>query len=378
MARTGKTGIDYFPFDVDFFQDEKVQFVSARFGIKGEAVTLRLLCKIYRNGYYTEWNDDIALLFTKSVGDISLHSCVNDVVFELLKRGFFDKSIFERFSILTSKGIQNRYFEATKRYKSVEVFKELLLVDVSKMINVNILGLNVNINSKNAHSLQQREREREIEREIEKNKLKKEIENFSEEPEIRNPKSEIQNFSDKPPETPAPQVPPPPPAPKISDFGKLHQRTEADVPEFRTETAQISNEMPKMVNSKPEEKELLKTQEKPPEEILEKPKNQNPKFKIPSVEEVQAYCDERKNGISAGQFVNFYQSKGWKIGKNSPMKDWQAAVRTWEYNQKQQNQQNGNTSNRTNGNHNTGRKIATCTPEDLLRDFAEDFAMGAL
>lgn len=46
-------------------------------------------------------------------------------------------------------------------------------------------------------------------------------------------------------------------------------------------------------------------------------------------EEVQAYCDERRNGIQGQDFCDFYESKGWRIG-TSPMKDWQAAVRTWE------------------------------------------------
>lgn len=53
------------------------------------------------------------------------------------------------------------------------------------------------------------------------------------------------------------------------------------------------------------------------------------RFARPSVEEVRAYCEERGNGVSAEAFVDFYESKGWKVG-NSPMKDWRAAVRTWE------------------------------------------------
>lgn len=53
------------------------------------------------------------------------------------------------------------------------------------------------------------------------------------------------------------------------------------------------------------------------------------RFVKPTVDEVQAYCQERQNGIDAEDFVNFYESKGWVIGK-SPMKDWRAAVRTWE------------------------------------------------
>jgi hypothetical protein len=47
------------------------------------------------------------------------------------------------------------------------------------------------------------------------------------------------------------------------------------------------------------------------------------------VDEVAAYCEERGNGIDAQSFVDFYASKGWVVGK-SPMKDWKAAVRTWE------------------------------------------------
>lgn len=61
----------------------------------------------------------------------------------------------------------------------------------------------------------------------------------------------------------------------------------------------------------------------------EKPKRSRPPFVKPTVEEVRAYCRERQNTVRAEAFVNFYESKGWMVGK-SPMKDWKAAVRTWE------------------------------------------------
>lgn len=150
-----KKGLDYFPFDVDFFQDEKIQFVSARFGMKGEAVTLRLLCKIYRQGYYINWDEDIALLFAKSVGDGCQHSLVNDVVNELLKRGFFHEGIFKRFSILTSKGIQQRYFEAASRRKNVEYDPRFLLINLSKFKNVVALNQNEDIKNENVDILKQ-------------------------------------------------------------------------------------------------------------------------------------------------------------------------------------------------------------------------------
>lgn len=71
--------------------------------------------------------------------------------------------------------------------------------------------------------------------------------------------------------------------------------------------------------------------DKPPDDVK---KN----FKIPTLEEVKAYCIERKNGIDPQSFIDFYSAKGWMIGKNK-MKDWKASVRTWE-------------KNRNGGNHN--------------------------
>ena len=59
----------------------------------------------------------------------------------------------------------------------------------------------------------------------------------------------------------------------------------------------------------------------------------NKTFVKPTVEEVYQYCNERKNKVCADTFIDFYQSKDWKIGKNK-MKDWKAAVRTWEKRQK--------------------------------------------
>ena len=74
-----------------------------------------------------------------------------------------------------------------------------------------------------------------------------------------------------------------------------------------------------------------------PIETLQTPKEQSgggrKKFTIPTPEEVQAYCDERKNGILGQQFCDFYSSKGWRVG-SQPMKDWKAAVRTWEVRRK--------------------------------------------
>lgn len=71
------------------------------------------------------------------------------------------------------------------------------------------------------------------------------------------------------------------------------------------------------------------------EEDIEEEKKESKKketarrFTPPTIEEVRAYCEERGNNVSPERFIDYYASIGWKVGKNS-MKDWRAAVRTWE------------------------------------------------
>lgn len=54
-----------------------------------------------------------------------------------------------------------------------------------------------------------------------------------------------------------------------------------------------------------------------------------PRFKPPTIQEVTDYCQERGNKVDPQRFIDFYEAKGWRVG-NTPMKDWKAAVRTWE------------------------------------------------
>ena len=66
-------------------------------------------------------------------------------------------------------------------------------------------------------------------------------------------------------------------------------------------------------------------------EKLEVKYKSNSRFKKPTISEIQAYCKERNNSVDPEQFFDFYECKGWMVGKNK-MKDWKAAVRTWERN----------------------------------------------
>ena len=83
----------------------------------------------------------------------------------------------------------------------------------------------------------------------------------------------------------------------------------------------------------------LQPEEKPAQEIQqEKPKRKN--FGKPTVEEIAAFCKEKNYNINAQQFFNYYESNGWKIGRNS-MKSWQAAVQNWNIRDKANNKQAG-------------------------------------
>lgn len=67
-------------------------------------------------------------------------------------------------------------------------------------------------------------------------------------------------------------------------------------------------------------------------------KTKTKRFVPPTVEDVKEYCRERKNAVDAERFVDYYTANGWKVGKN-PMKDWKAAVRTWERNAQSKTEQ---------------------------------------
>lgn len=144
-----KSGLEYFPLDVCL--DEKFELIEAEFGLTGFAVVVKLLQRIYgQQGYYCEWTKEVALLFGRQCGFAPGDNAVSEIVSAAVRRGIFDKKLYERYRILTSRGIQMRYLEAVSRRKSVEIKKQYLLVDcVSNFKNVHISSEDVDIFQKN-------------------------------------------------------------------------------------------------------------------------------------------------------------------------------------------------------------------------------------
>ena len=132
MARPSKVGLDYFPLDVDFFEDEKMLAISGEFAVKGEIISLRLLCEIYRNGYFVQYSELLKNKLAR-LGGLS-GGLVDEVINKLVKYGFFDESLFREHKILTSKGVQKRYLEATKRRKNC-ISKHFNLLEVVNVYN---------------------------------------------------------------------------------------------------------------------------------------------------------------------------------------------------------------------------------------------------
>jgi hypothetical protein len=147
MARPQKEGIDYFPVNCQF--NDSVKLIQAEFGLIGLGVLVRLWQKIYGGkGYYTPWDDDVALVFAAECG--AGVNVVKEIVSACFRRGLFDRQMYDTYKILTSEGIQERYAEATDRRVSQKFDSRFLLIAIpQKEVNVDNNSINVDNNAVN-------------------------------------------------------------------------------------------------------------------------------------------------------------------------------------------------------------------------------------
>ena len=150
MARISKPGLDYFPLDVNFFQDRKVRRISNRHHAAGIAALTSLLCLIYKEkGFYVAWNQD-------TLFDISQEVCCEEeemqaIIDDCLSVGLFDTYIYKEYGILTSQAIQEQYHkiitDSRRKYKlSLEQF--WLIKEGEDGTENNSAEIRNNINSK--------------------------------------------------------------------------------------------------------------------------------------------------------------------------------------------------------------------------------------
>ena len=141
MARPTKEGLDYFSLDVDIDQDDKVMLIEAAHGMAGFGLVIKILMKIYKEGYYYHWTEREQLLFSKKV-NVDVNE-VNVVINDCLRWGFFDCDLYDKYQILTSKGIQKRFFEAIKRRDSVKLIQEFVLINPAEIFKKPFTYINV-------------------------------------------------------------------------------------------------------------------------------------------------------------------------------------------------------------------------------------------
>lgn len=145
MARPIKVNLDYFP---RFPVTTTEELIEAEFGNTGYAIMNKLKDELFfEKGYFIEWTNDVVLMFSKK-NNVGVNT-VSEIVKAMLRRGIYDKNLYDKYKILTSAEAQEIYLEATKKRKRVDMVKEYLLVQCDHFPdNVNIISINGDINSK--------------------------------------------------------------------------------------------------------------------------------------------------------------------------------------------------------------------------------------
>jgi len=161
MGRPIKDGLDYFPLDTE--NDDKLDLIEAKFGLTGYAVIIKLWCRAYKEyGYYYPWGEDEQILFSRGI-NVNINLVIDIIKYAIIKKLFDAEKL--KIGVLTSRGMQKRYIEASKRRHEISFFLDILLV------NADIIPVNVGNKPRrvvlNAYKSTHIEIETEIETEIE-------------------------------------------------------------------------------------------------------------------------------------------------------------------------------------------------------------------
>jgi hypothetical protein len=124
MARPTKDGLEYFPLNTK--NDDKFDLIEARHGLEGFAIVVKLYQRIYDDyGYFYPWGDKQKLLFSRSIS--TPIATIETIIQSAVEFGIFDSDRF-KIGILTSRGVQRRYFEASKKRKALTLYTDVLLI----------------------------------------------------------------------------------------------------------------------------------------------------------------------------------------------------------------------------------------------------------
>ena len=143
-------GINYFPVGVNFMEENAMEVIEAKYGIKGSAIVLKLLCKIYKEGYFIRWDEEQCLIFANKAGREVQAAEVQGIIEILFIKGILDRNSYLANGILTSANIQKIWMEATKRRKrDLKALPYLLVNDLTQQETEAPEGENVTISPGN-------------------------------------------------------------------------------------------------------------------------------------------------------------------------------------------------------------------------------------
>ena len=125
MGRARKKGLDYFAFDIDFFDDIRTRKLIKHQGAKAISVYTLLLCTIYKSGYYIKWDDELSLMFSDKTGYDEAY--IGEVIRCCVNVGLLDKEMFDK-GVLTSEWIQDRYSKISRTTKRICAMDEYCLI----------------------------------------------------------------------------------------------------------------------------------------------------------------------------------------------------------------------------------------------------------
>jgi len=149
MGRPTKVGLDYFTLDTQV--EDKIKLIESLHGLTGFAIWVKLLQKIYAHGYFIDWKKENELLFSSEV-NVDINS-INVIINDMLKFNIFNKNLYDNYQILTSRGVQKRYFDACKRRNSVEAIEEFFLLnsvnEYNNLVFVSIMSTETDKQSRN-------------------------------------------------------------------------------------------------------------------------------------------------------------------------------------------------------------------------------------
>lgn len=162
------SGIPYFPLTANFFEEGVPELLEAKFGIRASYILIRLLSKIYKEGYYIVWGKEQCIIFLRKFGGEVNEEIMNGIIELLVEKEFFDKESYEKSGVLTSIGIQKVWMEATVRRKRDPAKMLYLLIPVTESKskkgkrkgelseeNADILPTQPELNSENACNFRQ-------------------------------------------------------------------------------------------------------------------------------------------------------------------------------------------------------------------------------